>query len=338
MKAIVVHETGAPDVLKYEDTPDPVPKPNQAVIGVEAAGVNFLDIYYREGFHWGGHHKRPLPYIPGAEGAGIVVSVGPETQGVQVGDRVAFGVSNGYGAYADYIAIDAAKLVRVPTEIDLVTAGAVMQQGLTAHYLTHSVFALQPNDTAVVLAAAGGCGLLITQMAKARGAKVIGIVSTQEKVAIVRAAGADEVLTLDNKAFSGQVRALTNGMGASVVYDSVGLATYEESLNSLAPRGMLVLFGQSSGSVPAFDTAILNAKGSLFLARPSLTNYVATRDELEMRAADIFSQIAAGKLDVRLDSLFALPDAPKAHERLSSRRSTGKIMLLPKMSVGQAKH
>jgi NADPH:quinone reductase len=328
MKAVVVHELGGPEVLNYEDREDPVPNADQALVAIEAAGVNFLDIYYRQGFHWGGHHKRPLPYIPGAEGAGRVVVVGEDVTEVTVGDRVAFGVSNGYGAYAELIAIKSSHLVKIPDEISSQTAASVMQQGMTAHYLANSVYPLKPTDVALVHAAAGGTGMLLVQMAKLRGAKVIGVVSRSEKADIAREAGADEVIVSADKDFEQEARWLTGGQGVNVVYDSVGLATFERSLDSLAPLGMMVLYGQSSGAVPAFDTAILNAKGSLILTRPSLTNYVACRAELDYRSSDIFNWIAQKKLRVRI-SAFHFRDAPRSHEFLASRRSIGKIVLVP---------
>jgi NADPH2:quinone reductase len=329
LKAVVVHELGGPEVLRYEDAPEPVPQADEAVVRIEAAGVNFLDIYYRSGFHWGGHHRRPLPYTPGAEGAGMVVAAGPDVSEVTVGDRVAFGVSNGYGAYAELFAIKSQHLVKLPEAVSSPSAAAVMQQGMTAHYLTHSTFALDHSHVALVHAAAGGTGLLLVQMAKLRGAKVIAVVSTPEKAALVRAQGADEVIVSAHQDFQAETQRLTGQKGVNVVYDSVGKTTFEGSLASLAPLGMLVLYGQSSGPVPAFDTAVLNAKGSLFLARPSLTHYVANRKDLESRTSAIFGWIAQGKLKVHIDRTYPFRDAPLAHERLASRASSGKILLAP---------
>jgi NADPH:quinone reductase len=329
VKAIIVHELGGPQVLRYEACDDPVPQPDEALIRIEAAGVNFLDIYYREGFHWGGHHRRPLPYIPGAEGAGRVVAAGGAVTEVAVGDRVAFGISNGYGAYAELIAIKSRHLVKVPASVSAQVAAAIMQQGMTAHYLTCSTYPLKPTDVALVHAAAGGTGLLLVQMAKLRGARVIGIVSSAIKAEVVAAAGADHVIVSAEEDFEAEARQLTGGRGVNVVYDSVGKATFEKSLNCLAPLGTMVLYGQSSGAVPPFDTAVLNAKGSLFLARPSLTHNVADRKDLEWRTSDIFRWIADKKLDVRIDQTMPLQEAPKAHERLASRQSIGKILLLP---------
>jgi NADPH:quinone reductase len=329
VKAIVVHELGGPQVLRYEACDDPVPEPDEAIVRIEAAGVNFLDIYYREGFHWGGHHRRPLPYTPGAEGAGHVTAIGSAVTEVAVGDRVAFGVSNGYGAYAELMAIESRHLVTVPEEMPAQIAAAVMQQGMTAHYLACSTYPLKPTDVALVHAAAGGTGLLLVQIAKLRGARVIGIVSSVGKADVVRAAGADHVLVSPEQDFEIESRRLTGGRGVNVVYDSVGKATFEKSLNCLAPLGTLVLYGQSSGAVPPFDTAVLNAKGSLFLARPSLTHYVADRKDLGWRTSDIFRWITDDKLGVRIDRAMPLQEAPQAHERLASRQSIGKILLLP---------
>ena len=329
MKAIVVHELGGPEVLRYEDAAEPVLQADEALVGIEAAGVNFLDIYYRQGFHWGGHHQRPLPYIPGAEGAGRVLAIGSRVSEVAVGDRVAFGVSNGYGAYAERIAIKSRHLVHVPGAVTTTCAAAAMQQGMTAHYLTRSTYPLKSTDTALVHAAAGGTGLLVVQIAKLHGARVIGVVSTAQKAAVTKAAGADEVIVAPHPEFEAQVRSLTDGRGVNVVYDSIGKATFETSLNCLAARGMLVLYGQSSGAVPAFDTAVLNAKGSLFLARPSLTDYVVNRHDLEWRTSEIFRWIAEKRLEVRIDQTFALADAPCSHERLASRQSIGKLLLVP---------
>jgi NADPH2:quinone reductase len=329
MKAIVVHELGGPEVLRYEDIADPKPAPDEAVVQIGSAGVNFLDIYYRSGFHWGGHHKRELPYTPGAEGAGRVVAVGKSVTEVALGDRVAFGVSNGYGAYAELIAIKSRHLVKLPDAVTDAIAASVMQQGMTAHYLCNSVYPLKPTDVALVHAAAGGTGLLLVQMAKLRGAQVIAVVSSQKKADIAKAAGADHVIISTDRDFEAETRKITDGRGANVVYDSVGKDTFDKSINSLRPLGMMVLYGQSSGAVPAFDTAVLNSKGSLFLARPSLTHYVANRHDLESRSSDIFGWIEAGKLDVRIDQKFALADAPKSHERLASRQAIGKIVLTP---------
>ncbi len=329
MKAVRVHELGGPEVLRYEETAAPKPKPGEVLVKIEAAGVNFLDIYYRAGFHWGGHHGRALPYIPGAEAAGTVVEIGPGVADFKAGDRVAYGISNGSGSYAEFYSVPAWHLFKLPDAVDFETAAAVMLQGMTAHYLTHSTCALKPGDTALVHAAAGGTGLLLIQIAKLRGARVIGTVSTEEKAALARAAGAAATIDYAKQDFSAEVKKLTDGRGVNAVYDSVGKATYEKSLDCLAPLGMLVIFGQSSGPVPPFDTAVLNAKGSLTLARPSLTHNVTSRADVTRRAGDLFGWIEAGKLHVRIGKTFPLADAPSAQRELESRRSTGKILLIP---------
>jgi NADPH:quinone reductase len=329
MKAVRVHELGGPEVLRYEEISDPRPAAGEALVKIEAAGVNFLDIYYRSGFHWGGHHQRPLPYIPGAEAAGTVIEVGPEVNNIKVGDRVAYGISNGSGSYAELYNVPCWHLFKLPSSIDFPTAAAVMLQGMTAHYLTHSTYAVKPNDTVLVHAAAGGTGLLLIQIAKMLGARVIGTVSTEAKAQIARAAGADVTINYTQQDFAVEVRKLTGGKGANVVYDSVGKETYERSLNSLAPLGCLVIFGQASGPVPPFDTAVLNAKGSLSLARPSLTHNVASQADVAWRAGDLFCWIEASKLEVRIGKSFSLANAADAHRELESRRSTGKIILVP---------
>lgn len=329
MKAVRVHQLGGPETLRYEDVSDPRPKTGEALVKIEAAGVNFLDIYYRSGFHWGGHHRRALPYIPGAEASGTVVEVGPEVEAVKVGDRVAYGISNGYGSYAELSAVPGWHLFKLPNTVDFQTAAATMLQGMTAHYLTHTTYPVKPNDIALVHAAAGGTGLLLVQISKLLGARVIGTVSTDEKAQVARAAGADTTINYTKQDFAAEVRKLTDGRGVNVVYDSVGKETYEKSLDCLAPLGMLVIFGQASGPVPPFDTAVLNAKGSLSLARPSLTHNVASHADVVWRAGDLFNWVEAGKLDVRIGQTFRLADAPNAHRELESRRSTGKILLIP---------
>ena len=329
MKAVRVHELGGPEVLRYEEISDPRPRAGEVLVKLEAAGVNFLDIYYRSGFHWGGHHRRPLPYIPGAEAAGIVVEVGPEVDGVKAGDRVAYGISNGSGSYAEFYAVPSWQLFNLPSSVDFATAAAVMLQGMTAHYLTHSTYAVKPNDTVLIHAAAGGTGLLLVQIAKMRGARVIGTVSTEEKARLAREAGAESTINYTKQDFAAEVRKLTNGKGVNVVYDSVGKETYEKSLDSLAPLGCLAIFGQASGPVPPFDTAVLNAKGSLSLARPSLTHNVASHADVVRRAGDLFKWIEAGKLEVKISKTFFLADAAAAHREMESRRSVGKILLVP---------
>ncbi len=329
MKAVRVHELGGPEMLCYEDVSEPRPKTGEALVKIEAAGVNFLDIYYRSGFHWGGHHRRQLPYIPGAEASGTVVEVGPEVVDIKVGDRVAYGISNAYGSYAELYAVPSWHLFMLPNFVEFQTAAAVMLQGMTAHYLTQTTYSLKPDDTALIHAAAGGTGLLLVQISKLLGARVIGTVSTEEKAQLARAAGADMTINYAKQDFAAEVRKLTDGRGVNVVYDSVGKKTYEKSLDCLAPLGTLVIFGQASGPVPPFDTAVLNAKGSLSLARPSLTHNVASHADVVRRAGDLFNWIEAGKLGVRIGKTFSLADAANAHRELESRRSVGKILLIP---------
>jgi NADPH2:quinone reductase len=329
MKAIRVHTLGEPDVLTYEDIPDPEPGPGEALVQIEAAGVNFLDIYYRSGFHWGGHHGRDLPYIPGAEGAGTVVALGHSVSNLKIGDRVAYGISNGQGSYSELKAVPAWHLFKIPDSVDFQTAGAVMQQGMTAHYLSNSVRQLGADDTVLIHAAAGGTGLLLVQMAKRQGAQVIGTVSSNEKTAQVTRAGADRVIVTNELDFRSEVRRLTDEEGCTVVYDSVGQDTFERSLDCLAPLGAMVLYGQSSGKVPPFDTAVLNAKGSISLWRPSLTDYVASRDDVQHRAGDLFRWIEEGELTVTIGAALPLHDASDAHRQLASRNTIGKLILLP---------
>ncbi|MDR7433619.1 MAG: quinone oxidoreductase [Armatimonadota bacterium] len=322
MKAIRVHSHGGPEVLRYEEIPQPAPGKGEALVRILAAGVNYIDTYHRRGLY-----QVPLPFTPGVEAAGVVEDVGPEVSEVQVGDRVAY--TGPLGAYAEYAVVPASRLVKLPEGIDFSTAAAVLLQGMTAHYLTHSTYPLKPGDTALVHAAAGGVGLLLVQVAKMRGARVIGTVSTEEKAALAKEAGADEVILYTKQDFEAEVKRLTDGRGVHVVYESVGKDTFEKSLNCLLPRGYLVLFGQSSGPVPPFDPQILNQKGSLFLTRPTLQHYVATREELLQRAGDVLGWVASGKLKVRIDSTFPLGEAAEAHRRLESRQSAGKILLKP---------
>jgi NADPH2:quinone reductase len=328
MKAVRVHELGGPEVLRYEELSDPRPNANEALVKIEAAGVNFLDLYYRSGFHWGGHHGRSLPYIPGAEAAGTVIEVGSEVN-IQVGDRVAYGISNGSGSYAELFAAPSWQLFKIPTSIDFQTAAAVMLQGMTAHYLTHSTYPIKANDTVLIHAAAGGTGLLLVQIAKMLGARVIGTVSTAKKAMVAQAAGADATINYTADDFAAQVKKYTNGKGVNVVYDSVGKNTFERSLDSLAPLGHLVIFGQASGPVPPFDTAILNAKGSLTLSRPSLTHNVANHADVSRRAGDLFKWIESGHLNVKIGKIYPLAEAANAHRALESRNSFGKILLIP---------
>jgi len=320
MKAIQVHTPGGPEQMQLADVPVPQPGPGQALVRVAASGVNFIDVYFRTGLY-----KSDLPIAIGNEGAGTVESLGPNVSEVSVGDRVAWAMPR--GSYAEYALVPAAQLVPIPSHVDFQTAAAAMLQGMTAHYLTHSTYPLKSGDTCVVHAAAGGAGGLIVQMAKMLGARVFGTVSTVEKAAIARQHGADEAILYTKVEFDSEVRRLTNGKGVDVVYDSVGKTTFDQSLNSLRPRGTIALFGQSSGSVPPFDPGILNGKGSLFLTRPSLGHYLLTREELLWRAGDVLQWIDQGKLKIRIGGVYPLADAAAAHRDLEGRRTTGKLLL-----------
>lgn len=322
MKAIRVHKFGGPEALSYEEVPVPEPGAGQARVKIEAAGLNFIDVYHRTGAYAG-----QLPITPGVEGAGVVDAVGSGVSEVQPGDRVAYVMQQ--GSYAEYAIVDGWKLVPVPDDVDTRQAAAVMLQGLTAHYLSHSTYPLQPGDTALVHAAAGGVGHLLVQMAKRRGARVIGTVSTEEKARLTREAGADEVILYTQTDFESETKRLTDGEGVNVVYDSVGKTTFDKSLNCLKPRGYLVLYGQSSGAVPPLDPQILNAKGSLFLTRPSLGHHVPNRAELLQRAGDLFAWMAAGELEVRIDQTYSLEEAGEAHRYLEARKTKGKVLLIP---------
>ena len=321
MRAIRVHEKGGPDVLRVEDVADPTPGPGELLIDVEATGVNFIEIYQREGLY-----AMSMPYTPGGEAAGVVRTVGSGVTDIVVGDRVVS--QNVKGAYAKKAVLPAAKAVRIPEGVSSKQAAAVFLQGLTAHYLATTTFPLSRGHTALVHAAAGGVGLLLCQIAKKRGAFVIGTASTAEKRELARNAGGDEVIDYTTQDFAAETRRITNGAGVHVAYDSVGKTTFDKSLDSLAPRGMMALFGQSSGPVPPFDPQILNRKGSLFLTRPTLNAYIATRDELIWRSTDLFTWIANGELDVRIGAEFSLEDAGEAHRALAARETTGKVLLV----------
>jgi NADPH2:quinone reductase len=323
MKAIAIDTNGGSDVLELHELPQPVCKPGEALVRLEAAGVNFIDVYFRSGVY-----KAPqFPLILGQEGAGIVESVASDVSVVAPGDRVAY--AGVMGSYAEFAAVPAGRLVRVPDGVSSQDAAAIMLQGMTAHYLCNSTFALQSGMTALVHAGAGGVGLLLTQLAKAKGATVITTVSTAEKAALSKAAGADLVIDYTKDDFAHAVREATGGIGAHVVYDSVGKTTWEKSLDSLRPRGYFVLFGGSSGQVPPFDLQLLNQKGSLFATRPTLVNYVATREELTWRAGELFDAVLDGTLKLRVEHTYPLADARRAHEDLEARRTTGKLVLLP---------
>jgi NADPH2:quinone reductase len=322
MKAIRVHAHGGPDVLRHEEVDQPDLGPANVVVRIEAAGVNFIDVYHRTGLY-----PATPPFTPGQEAAGTVTAVGPEVSDVQPGDRVAYtGVP---GAYAQYHAVPATRLVRIPEGVTTTQAAAVMLQGMTAHYLTTTTYPLKPGDTCLVHAAAGGVGLLLCQMAKMRGARVIGTVSTQEKAQLASEAGADEVILYTEHDFETETHRLTGGAGVQVVYDSVGRTTFDRGLNILALRGMMVLYGQSSGPVPPLDPQILNQKGSIYLTRPSLKHYTAKREELLQRAGAVLGWVRDGTLHVRIWREYELGQAADAHRNLESRRTTGKLLLVP---------
>lgn len=324
MRAILITETGGPEVLRLAELPDPEPGPGQVLVEVAAAGVNFIDTYHRSGLY-----PMPLPFIPGAEGAGTVIGAGPGVDGLAVGERVAWATNP--GSYAELALVAAEKAVPVPEGVDLDTAASSLLQGMTAHYLTVSVHPVQSGETVLVHAAAGGMGLLLTQMITARGGRVIGTVSTPEKDRLARAAGAAEVIRyteLDDVA--GEVRRLTGGAGVATVYDGVGASTFDASLAALRPRGMLALYGASSGPVPPLDPQRLNSAGSVFLTRPSLAHYTATREEFTWRAGEVFDAIQDGSLQITIGGRYPLADARRAHTDLQCRRTTGKQLLLPR--------
>jgi len=320
MKCILVKEPGGPEKMQLEDVPTPAPGPKQALVHIAASGVNFIDVYFRTGLY-----KADLPVTLGNEAAGTVEAVGPEVTEVAVGDRVAYAMAR--GSYAEFAVVPAVHLVKIPDGLDFQTAAAAMLQGMTAHYLTHSTWPLKNGDTCLVHAAAGGAGGLIVQMAKMLGARVFGTVSTEEKARIACEHGVDEAILYTQQDFEAEVKRLTSGRGVDVVYDSVGKTTFDKSLNSLRPRGLMALFGQSSGPVPPFDPNILNGKGSLFLTRPSLGHHQLTRQELLWRAGDVLQWIAAGKLRLRIDRTYPLAEAAAAHGALEGRRTTGKLLL-----------
>ncbi len=322
MKAIRISETGGPETLRYEDLPMPEPGEGEVRVKNEAAGVNFIDIYHRTGLY-----PLDLPVTPGLEAAGVVDAVGTGVTEFKEGDRVAY--SSQLGAYAEYSLVPEAKLVPVPAEVELASAAAVMLQGMTAHYLAYSTYPLQAGKTALIQAAAGGVGLLLVQIAKRLGATVIGTVSTEEKANLAYGAGADHIIRYTETDFEAETIRLTGGEGVDVVYDSVGKETCDKSLNVLKPRGYMVLFGQSSGKVPPVDLQTLNSKGSLFVTRPSLFHYVASREELLRHSGDLFEWLKAGQLKVRIDRKLPLADAAEAHRLLAGRKTAGKLLLGP---------
>jgi NADPH2:quinone reductase len=322
MKAIQVQQTGGPEVMEPVELPVPTPKANEAVVKLAAAGVNFIDVYQREG-----RYKVALPFVLGQEGAGIVTAVGADVKSVKVGDRVAW--TGVLGAYAEYAAVLADRLVPIPAGVTEQQAAAAMLQGMTAHYLSHDAYPLKRGETALVHAAAGGVGLLLVQMAHNIGARIIGTVSTDEKAKLARGAGADEIILYTQADLETETKRLTGGKGVDVVYDSVGKTTFDKGLNVLRPRGMMVLYGGSSGAVAPLDPIILTQKGSLFLTRPSLANYIATREELVARSGAVFGMIAAGKLKLRMEHTYLLAEAERAHRGLEGRKTTGKLLLIP---------
>ena len=322
MRAVRVHETGGPEVLRVEEVPEPSPGPGEVLVRVERAGVNFIDVYHRTGLY-----PKHLPFTPGVEGAGIVEAAGEGVVAMAAGDRVAWAMVP--GGYAERAVVPAWKLVRLPDAVDFGTGAALMVQGMTAHYLLRSTYPVGPGDVVLVHAAAGGTGLLLVQLAKELGATVIGTCSTEEKAERVRRAGADHVIRYTETPFQPEVKRLTDGEGATVVYDSVGRSTFRDSLDSLRPRGTLVLFGQASGKVEPLDPGVLASKGSLYLTRPSLTHYVRDEEEVEWRGRELMERVVAGQLDVRIHETLPLSEAAEAHRLLEGRQTSGKLLLRP---------
>ena len=323
MRAVVVEQTGGPEVLHVVEQPSPTPQAGQVRVAVEASGVNFIDVYQRTGAY-----PKTLPFVVGSEGAGTVLEVGDSVAGVSVGDRVAWAMVDG-GGYAEEVVVPVDRVVAVPDGVDLAEAAAVMLQGMTAHYLCESTFRAGPEHTALVHAAAGGVGLLLTQMLKAKGTRVIATTSTAQKAALARGAGADDVVLYTETDLVTEVDRITEGRGVDVVYDGVGATTFDAGLTLLRPRGMMVLYGASSGPVPPFDPQLLNQRGSLFLTRPTLGHYIADREELVARASAVLGQVADGSLDVRIGGRYPLTEAGRAHEDLEGRRTTGKLLVVP---------
>ena len=322
MKLIQVSKCGGPEELKLVEAPKPTPGAGQALVKIAASGVNYIDIYFRTGLN-----KADLPFTPGNEASGTVEAVGPGVTEVKAGDRVGYAMPR--GSYAEYALVPAVQLVPLPSTVDFNTAAAAMLQGMTAHYLTHSTWPLKPGDKCLVHAAAGGAGALVVQMAKMLGATVYGTVGSDAKAAIAKEAGADEVIVYTRDDFAVEVKRLTGGKGVDVIYDSVGATTFLKGLDLLRPRGMMALFGNSSGPVQPIDPAILNPKGSLFLTRPSLAHYLLTRDELLWRAGDVLAWIGSGKLKLRVEKTWPLADAAQAHRDLEGRKTAGKLLLIP---------
>lgn len=320
MKAIQVRQTGGPEVLELTELPVPQPKPNEAVVKIHASGVNFIDVYYREG-----RYKAQLPFVVGQEAAGVVSAVGSDVKGIAIGDRVAYTML--LGSYAEYAAVPADRLVKIPAGVNDREAAAAMLQGMTAHYLTHDTYPLKRGETALIHAAAGGVGLLLVQMAHHIGARVIATVSTEEKAKLAREAGANDIILYTQTDFEAETKRLIPSV--DVVYDSVGKTTFEKGLNLLRPRGMMALYGASSGAVAPIDPIVLTQKGSIFLTRPSLGHYIATPQELQQRAGTVFDMIGVGKLKLRIEHIYPLAQAQQAHRDLEGRRTTGKLLLIP---------
>lgn len=322
MKAVRVHTPGGPDAMRYEDAPQPAPQAGEALVKVDAAGLNYIDVYFRSG-----QYKAPTPFTLGMEAAGTVAAIGANVTEVKVGDKVAYtGVP---GAYAEYAVVPSARLVALPAGLSTRHGAAMMLQGMTAHYLACSTYPLKAGDTCLVHAAAGGVGLLLCQIAKMRGARVIGTVSTDDKAKLAREAGADEVILYSKQDFVAEVKRITNGKGLQVVYDAVGKDTFDKGFDCLVPRGMMVLYGAASGPVGPFDLQTLNAKGSLFVTRPSLNHHIASREELLQRAGELAGWIRDGKLKLRMEFEFPLKDAAEAHRALEGRKTTGKVLIIP---------
>lgn len=322
MQAIQILQPGGPEALTLRELPTPTPGPSEALIRIEASGVNFIDVYFREG-----RYPAPLPYTLGQEAAGIIIALGPgSSEGFKVGDRVAW--CSVPGTYAQLAIAPVSRLVHVPDAVTMQQAAAAMLQGMTAHYLAHSTYPLHPGSEILVHAGAGGVGLLLTQIAKSLGARVITTVSNEEKAELSRSAGADEVILYTREGFAAAVKKLAPG-GLHAVYDSVGKSTFEQSLSVLRPRGFLVLFGASSGPVPPFDLIRLSQMGSLYVTRPTLKDYIATREELEQRAGDVLNAVADGTLNLRIEHIYPLTDAMHAHQDLEGRKTTGKLLLIP---------
>jgi len=322
MKAIQVQRAGGPEVLTLVDIDVPKPKPNEALVQIKAIGVNYIDVYFRQGRYPG-----TPPFIDGQEAAGVVIEIGSDAKTVNIGDRVAY--TGILGSYAEYAVVPADRLVKIPETLDFRQAAASMLQGMTAHYLCHATYPLKHGEIALIHAAAGGVGLLLVQMAKKLGARLIGTVSTDEKAKLAREAGADDLIIYSSQDFEIETKRITGGKGVHVVYDGVGKDTFEKGLNVLRPRGYMVLFGASSGPVPPFDLSKLAPKGSLFVTRPTLTHYVAGREELEQRASDVLTMVGSGELKLRIEHVYPLADAQQAHRDLESRKTTGKLLLIP---------